>query len=124
MKLEKIRIQKYRSVDDVTINLPVNKPLVLFGPNNAGKSNILSAMNRIVGERYPTFLEMLDSDFYMRDKKTYPTATILAEFSDAYHCDRFHSYNKIAVTYATLKGINGMCNMTVFLPISPPPFYA
>ena len=25
MKLEKIRIQKYRSIDDVTINLPVNK---------------------------------------------------------------------------------------------------
>lgn len=99
MKLEKIRIQKYRSIDDVVINLPANKPLVLFGPNNAGKSNILSAMNRILGERYPTILEMLDSDFYMRDKKTYPTATISAEFSDAYHRDRFHSYNKIAVTY-------------------------
>ncbi|MBE6892494.1 MAG: DUF2813 domain-containing protein [Ruminococcaceae bacterium] len=100
MKLEKIRIQKYRSIDDITIKLPENKPLVLFGPNNAGKSNILSAINRLLGERYPTFIEMLDSDFYMRNKTTYPTATILAEFTDIYHRDRFkNSYNKIAVTY-------------------------
>ena len=100
MKLEKIRIQKYRSIDDITIKLPENKPLVLFGPNNAGKSNILSAINRLLGERYPTFIEMLDSDFYMRNKTTYPTATILAEFTDTYHRDRFkNSYNKIAVTY-------------------------
>ena len=47
MRIEKIRIQKYRSIDDVIITFPEGKPLVLFGPNNAGKSNILSAINRL-----------------------------------------------------------------------------
>lgn len=78
MRIEKIRIQKYRSIDDVIITFPEGKPLVLFGPNNAGKSNILSAINRLLGERYPTYIEMLESDYYMRDKSTYPTTTIVA----------------------------------------------
>ena len=84
MRIEKIRIQKYRSIDDVIITFPEGKPLVLFGPNNAGKSNILSAINRLLGERYPTYIEMLESDYYMRDKSTYPTTTIVARFSDSY----------------------------------------
>ena len=44
MRLEEIRIQNYRSIDDVTLRFPPNKPVILFGPNNAGKSNILSAI--------------------------------------------------------------------------------
>lgn len=35
MKLNSITIQHYRSIEHVTISLPKNKPLVLFGPNNA-----------------------------------------------------------------------------------------
>lgn len=99
MRLEKIRIQKYRSIDDIIIVLPERKPLVLFGPNNAGKSNILSAFNRLLGERYPTYIEMLESDYYMRDRATYPTTTITARFSEPYHFDRYGTYNVIAVTY-------------------------
>lgn len=104
MKVEKIQIQKYRSIDDITIIFPKNKPLVLFGPNNAGKSNVLSAINRILGERYPTYIEMLDSDYYMRDKQTNPSSTITAQFSEPYYTDRYQNqYNTIAVTY----GYNG-----------------
>lgn len=44
MRLEEIRIQNYRSIDDVTLRFPPNKPVILFGPNNAGKSNIWSAI--------------------------------------------------------------------------------
>lgn len=58
MNLEAIVIKHYRSIENVTLSLPQNKPLVLFGPNNAGKSNILSAINRVLGERYPTYIEM------------------------------------------------------------------
>ncbi|MBE6785903.1 MAG: ATP-dependent endonuclease [Ruminococcaceae bacterium] len=100
MRLEKIRIQKYRSIDDMLIVLPENKPLILFGPNNAGKSNILSAIDRLLGERYPTYIEMLESDFYMRNKTVHPTSTIAARFSDVYYRDRYdNTYNEIAVTY-------------------------
>ena len=56
MHLEEIRIQNYRSIDDVTLRFPLNKPVVLFGPNNAGKTNILSAILTL--RRYdPRYLE-------------------------------------------------------------------
>ena len=111
MRVEKIRIQKYRSIDDITITFPQNKPLVLFGPNNAGKSNILSVIDRLLGERYPTYIEMLESDYYMRDKNTYPTATIAARFSDSYYSDRWgNSYNTVAVT-VTVKAGSGWTHM-------------
>lgn len=107
MRIEKIRIKRYRSIDDIMISFPENKPLVLFGPNNAGKSNILSAMDRLLGERYPTYIEMLESDYYMRDRESYPTATIFAQFSDAYYTDRRGvPYRTIALTY----GYNGNVN--------------
>lgn len=100
MRVEKIRIQKYRSIDDITLSFPKNKPLVLFGPNNAGKSNILSAIDRLLGERYPTYIEMLESDYYMRDNDAFPTSQIVARFSDAYYTDKYgSSYNTVAVTY-------------------------
>ena len=47
MRLEEIRIQNYRSIDDVTLRFPLNKPVVLLGPNNAGKTNILSAIQTV-----------------------------------------------------------------------------
>jgi putative ATP-dependent endonuclease of OLD family len=61
----------------VALKLPPNKPLVLFGPNNAGKSNILSAINRILGERYPTYIEMLESNYFKRNQNEYPTGLSL-----------------------------------------------
>lgn len=104
MRVEQIRIQKYRSIADTLISFPENKPLVLFGPNNAGKSNILSAMDRLLGERFPTYIEMLDSDYYMRDKTANPTCDISAKFSDAYYVDnRGCSYDTVTLTY----GYNG-----------------
>lgn len=41
MKLQRIVVDHYRSIEHIEIEFPVGKPVVLFGPNNAGKSNIL-----------------------------------------------------------------------------------
>lgn len=110
MRLERVKIKYYRSIECVDLVLPVNKPLVLFGPNNAGKSNILSAINRILGERYPTYIEMLDSDYYKRDKENYPTSQIKVKFSEPIHWDsRGNGYNIIAVTY----GLDGDLNNNI-----------
>lgn len=101
MHLTKFRIQHYRSIEDVEITMPEKAPLVLFGPNNAGKSNILSGIDRLLGERYPTYIEMLDSDYFQRNEKMYPTATITAEFSGFYYSDKYKASNIVAVTYKT-----------------------
>lgn len=99
MRVNQVRIQKYRSINDITIDFPENKPVVLFGPNNAGKSNILSAIDRLLGERYPTYIEMLNSDYYMRDGKRYPTTEISAKFSDVICTDRGGGHSTICVRY-------------------------
>lgn len=47
MRLEEIRIQNYRSIDDITLRFPLGMPVVLLGPNNAGKTSILSAIQTV-----------------------------------------------------------------------------
>lgn len=101
MRLEKIVIENFRSIEKVSINLPENKPLILFGPNNAGKSNILSALDRLLGERYPTYIECEDSDYFMRDNQKYPTIKINAQFDDFYH------YNNNGRGYKTINLVYG-----------------
>ncbi len=100
MKLKSITVDHYRSIEHIEINFPHNRPVVLFGPNNAGKSNILSAINRILGERYPTYIEMLDSDYFRRDKINYPTADICAIFDEPLYYDRNgNGITAVAVRY-------------------------
>lgn len=43
MKIERIHIQKFRSIDDVSIR--IGQVLAIVGQNNAGKSHILRALN-------------------------------------------------------------------------------
>lgn len=111
LKLESIIIDHYRSIENITLFLPQNKPLVLFGPNNAGKSNILSAINRVLGERYPTYIEMLESDYFRRNQNEYPTAQITAKFTEPLYYDyRGNGYDVISVSY----GHNGQANNNLF----------
>jgi len=44
MKLKQIEIDKFRSIDHISIVM--DKLAVLIGENNAGKSNILKALSR------------------------------------------------------------------------------
>ena len=100
MKLLNVTIEHYRSIESISISFPSDKPVILFGPNNAGKSNILSAINRVLGERYPTYIEMLDSDYFMRDKETYPTTDIIASFDAPLFYDKnSNGHEIIAVRY-------------------------
>ena len=99
MRLEKFQIRNYRSISDISIRLPKNKPLILFGPNNAGKSNILSGLDRLLGEKYPTYIEAEDSDYFMRNRENYPKIEISAEFDEPYHVRDYISLNAVCLTY-------------------------
>lgn len=100
MDLKRVIIDHYRSIEHIEITFPDNRPVVLFGPNNAGKSNILSAIHRLLGERYPTYIEMLDSDYYQRNQSVYPTAEIIATFDQPLYVDRNGREHKtVAVRY-------------------------
>jgi putative ATP-dependent endonuclease of OLD family len=62
MRLTSIEIEHYRSIEHVEIAMPQDRPLVLFGPNNAGKSNIVSAIDRMLGSRWPPSAELETSE--------------------------------------------------------------
>lgn len=84
MRVKSISINHFRSISDIELTFPEGKPLVLFGPNNAGKSNIIAAIHRFLGEYYPPNINMLDSDWFMRDKAKYSSCEIGCVFDSPY----------------------------------------
>lgn len=63
MKIEKIEIKNFRSLQDVTIE--PNNVLALVGQNNSGKSNVLKALELFFKASKPKVTKDL---FYMRDE--------------------------------------------------------
>lgn len=66
MKLERIRIQNYRSIKDATFS-PCDL-CALIGGNNSGKSNVLKAINLVLGDRWPSVRSLEDKDFHGYDE--------------------------------------------------------
>jgi predicted ATP-dependent endonuclease of OLD family len=52
MKIREIRIKNFRSIKEEIIEFPESGILALVGPNNAGKSNILKAINNLLGDSW------------------------------------------------------------------------
>jgi putative ATP-dependent endonuclease of OLD family len=69
MKLKKISIKNFKSIKDVEFDFPESGILVLVGENNAGKSNIIRAIDLICGESWIGKEKLEDHDYYLRDKK-------------------------------------------------------
>lgn len=66
MKIARVIIENWRSVKYADFE-PADMT-VLVGANNAGKTNILSAINFLIGDRWPIPGNLLDSDFYLGDR--------------------------------------------------------
>ena len=65
MRLIRIRIENYRSVK--ALNFQPGILCALVGENNAGKSNILRALNLILGESWPSERMFSEEDFFNHD---------------------------------------------------------
>ncbi len=65
MSLKHIRIKNYRSIKEIDIS--ANDIVALVGPNDSGKTNILSAINFVLGERFPARQSLEGSDFFQKD---------------------------------------------------------
>ena len=65
MKLDKIRIENFRSIKKA--ELVFYDIVSLIGPNNAGKSNIIDAIKYILGKTYPTYSRIRYEDFHNRN---------------------------------------------------------
>lgn len=68
MKIKQITIKNFRSVKDETIIFPDSGILTLVGPNNAGKSNILRAIENILGDSWFSGDKAELNDHFMKVK--------------------------------------------------------
>jgi len=69
-RINKLFISGYRSIqEEIEIAFPASMPTVLVGENNAGKSNIVRALDLILGEMWPGSREPDDHDFWNRDSQ-------------------------------------------------------
>ncbi len=67
-RIKKLSIAGYRSIrEKIEIKFPPGKPVVLLGENNAGKSNIVKALQLILGPFWPGNHEPEDHEFFGRD---------------------------------------------------------
>ncbi|MGO7087510.1 ATP-dependent endonuclease [Rhizobium leguminosarum] len=66
MKITRVQIKNWRSIKYVDFH--PEDICILVGANNAGKTNILSAINFLLGERWPIPGNLDDSDYFGRDR--------------------------------------------------------
>jgi len=67
MKIKKVEINNYRSIKYAVIEPQCLCAFV--GENNSGKSNILYAVDLILGENWPTTRQISDEDIYNKDTR-------------------------------------------------------
>mgnify|MGYP006286548813 CR=1 FL=1 len=89
--IEKVEIENYRSIKDaIEITFHADKPLILVGENNSGKSNITKAIDLVLGERWPGSYEPEDHEFFGRERTTPIDINIYFENDPASRLGRYH----------------------------------
>ena len=78
-RLSRLWISNYRSIGaPVQIAFPVDTPVVLVGENNTGKSNIVRALDLVLGPSWPASHDPDDNEFHERDREK--LIKVVAEF--------------------------------------------
>ena len=65
MRIAKLTIENFRSIKKLEVDLP--NVCALVGPNNTGKSNILLAIQRVVGRDWINASAFDENDIYGRN---------------------------------------------------------
>lgn len=82
MAIRSLSIENYRSIEHIDVEFSSVNALV--GGNNAGKSNILRALNIVLGETWPT-RPFTSKDYFKHDLTK--TIHIIVIFQNALNCD-------------------------------------
>jgi putative ATP-dependent endonuclease of the OLD family len=109
-RVKQVTIENYRSIQDqVVIDFPENCPVILVGENNAGKSNIIRAVDLIFGEFHPKYKDLDDFDHFNRD----PRKLISIEASVSGYEGRLGRSREFSCTgfqYSRIKGTESSFN--------------
>ena len=98
MMLTNILIKNYKSIK--LLEIEFNSVFGLIGYNNAGKSNVLKAINLVLGEFFPTQQRLTMKDFFLENSKN--TIKIEIEFSEDF-VSHNEKCNKVLFTAVCLK---------------------
>ena len=63
MYLHRVLIRNFRSIEAVDIKFLKGKNIIV-GRNNCGKSNIIKAINIVLGEKNPNYCDLTENDFF------------------------------------------------------------
>ena len=66
MYISKLFSKNYRSLKQAVVNFDNGKN-ILVGKNNSGKSNVIKALEILVGEKFPSFQRFTDNDYYTEE---------------------------------------------------------
>ncbi len=81
MIITKLRINNYKSIEDMALEFVKGKNIIV-GQNNSGKSNIISAINLVIGEKWPS--KRYEDNFYYQDSDSF---TISLQLSECFEFD-------------------------------------
>ncbi len=116
MRLTKFNVEHFRSVEKAEIIFPENVPVILFGPNNVGKSNILRALDCMLGEKYASYFDFQDSDYYARDSNKYPNISFTACFDENVYSGNSYNPPTSTLCFTTNKVNSGKNENTFHYP--------
>ena len=68
MRIKKVEIKNFRSIKDLTFEIP--QVCALVGPNNSGKSNILNAIQKVLAPSWLRVSSFSEDDVYGRQADT------------------------------------------------------
>lgn len=108
MIITKIRINNYKSIENMALEFVKGKNIIV-GQNNSGKSNIISAINLVIGERYPS--KRYEDNFYFQNSDSF---TISLQLSDCSELDSSYLEN-----YGKKIGLSKLDLNWEYLKLSP-----
>ena len=79
MIITKLRINNYKNIEDMALEFVKGKNIIV-GQNNSGKSNIISAINLVIGEKWPS--KRYEDNFYYQDSDSFTISLQLSECSE------------------------------------------
>lgn len=83
MKITRLKIQNYRSIREIDFK---PEPLCAFiGENGSGKSNILKAIDFVLGPTWPSSRSLTNDDFYRQDPNNKIAIEMEVEADDGNH---------------------------------------
>jgi putative ATP-dependent endonuclease of the OLD family len=88
-RVTKLSVKNFKSIRErVHVTFPDRGPLVIVGPNNVGKSNLVRALEIVLGESWPGSFQPEDHDFFSRDRTNTPLE-ITVEVEDVVHASKY-----------------------------------